>query len=76
VSNDRAGVAFSGANGEAALQLTNSNNILLSPATFGVITQTASSPRQMQFSLRYDFHAQPAAALKLRLIPSGVIRDF
>lgn len=72
MSNDRAGVAFSGANGEAALQLT----ILLSPATFGVITQTASSPRQMQFSLRYDFHAQPAAALKLRLIPSGVIRDF
>lgn len=35
--------------------LTNSNNILLGPATFGVITSTASSPRQMQFSLRYDF---------------------
>ena len=40
--------------GDPAL-LTNSNNILLSPATFGVITQAASSPRQMQFSLRYDF---------------------
>jgi hypothetical protein len=35
--------------------LTNSNNILLNPANFGVISQTASSPRQMQFSLRYDF---------------------
>ncbi|HET9994125.1 MAG TPA: TonB-dependent receptor [Candidatus Acidoferrum sp.] len=35
--------------------LTNSNNILNSPNSFGVITQTASSPRQMQFSLRYDF---------------------
>lgn len=35
--------------------LTGSNNILLNPTAFGVITQTASSPRQMQFSLRYDF---------------------
>jgi hypothetical protein len=35
--------------------LTNSNNLLLNPSGFGVITQTAGSPRQMQFSLRYDF---------------------
>jgi hypothetical protein len=35
--------------------LTNSNNILLNPSGFGVITQTAGSARQMQFSLRYDF---------------------
>ena len=35
--------------------LTNSNNILLNPQAFGVITTTAGSPRQMQFSLRYDF---------------------
>jgi hypothetical protein len=35
--------------------LTNSNNILLNPSGFGVITQSAGSPRQMQFSLRYDF---------------------
>jgi Carboxypeptidase regulatory-like domain len=35
--------------------LTNSNNILLNPSGFGVITQTAESARQMQFSLRYDF---------------------
>jgi hypothetical protein len=35
--------------------LTNSNNIQLNPTGFGVITQTASDPRQMQFSLRYDF---------------------
>jgi hypothetical protein len=35
--------------------LTNSNNILLNPSAFGVITQTAGSARQMQFSLRYDF---------------------
>jgi hypothetical protein len=35
--------------------LTNSNNILLNPANFGTITQTASTARQMQFSLRYDF---------------------
>jgi hypothetical protein len=35
--------------------LTNSNNILLNPANFGVITATASDPRQMQFSLRFDF---------------------
>jgi Carboxypeptidase regulatory-like domain len=35
--------------------LTNSNNILLNPAGFGVITQTTGDPRQMQFSLRYDF---------------------
>jgi carboxypeptidase family protein/TonB-dependent receptor-like protein len=35
--------------------ITDSNNILLNPAAFGVITATAHSPRQMQFSLRYDF---------------------
>ncbi len=35
--------------------LTNSNNILLNPQAFGVITATAGDPRQMQFSLRYDF---------------------
>jgi hypothetical protein len=35
--------------------LTGSNNILLDPSGFGVITHTASEPRQMQFSLRYDF---------------------
>ncbi len=35
--------------------LTNSNNILLNPANFGVILATASDPRQMQFSLRFDF---------------------
>jgi hypothetical protein len=35
--------------------LTNSNNILLNPAAFGVITSTAGNPRQMQFSLRFDF---------------------
>ena len=35
--------------------LTNSNNILLNPGNFGVITRTANEPRQMQFSLRYDF---------------------
>jgi hypothetical protein len=35
--------------------LTNSNNILLNPQGFGVISSTAGSPRQMQFSLRYDF---------------------
>jgi hypothetical protein len=34
--------------------LTNSNNIGIR-RNFGVITQTASAPRQMQFSLRYDF---------------------
>jgi hypothetical protein len=35
--------------------LTNSNNILNNPQGFGVISSTAGSPRQMQFSLRYDF---------------------
>jgi hypothetical protein len=35
--------------------LDNSNNILLNPAAFGVITATSHDPRQMQFSLRYDF---------------------
>jgi len=35
--------------------LTDSNNLLLNPSGFGVITQTAGSARQMQFSLRYDF---------------------
>jgi hypothetical protein len=35
--------------------LTNSNNILQNPQAFGVITTTAGSARQMQFSLRYDF---------------------
>jgi len=35
--------------------LTNSNNILNNPAGFGVISSTAGSPRQIQFSLRYDF---------------------
>jgi hypothetical protein len=35
--------------------LTNSNNILNNPAGFGVISSTSGSPRQMQFSLRYDF---------------------
>lgn len=35
--------------------LTNSNNILLNPQAFGVITATAEAPRQMQFSLRFDF---------------------
>jgi Carboxypeptidase regulatory-like domain len=35
--------------------LTNSNNLLLNPSGLGVITQTAGSARQMQFSLRYDF---------------------
>ena len=35
--------------------LTNSNNILNNPQGFGVISSTAGSARQMQFSLRYDF---------------------
>jgi Carboxypeptidase regulatory-like domain len=35
--------------------LTNSNNIQTNPQGFGVISSTAGSPRQMQFSLRYDF---------------------
>lgn len=35
--------------------LTNSNNILSNPQGFGVISSTSGSPRQMQFSLRYDF---------------------
>jgi hypothetical protein len=35
--------------------LTNSNNIQFNPQGFGVISSTSGSPRQMQFSLRYDF---------------------
>jgi hypothetical protein len=35
--------------------LTNSNNILNNPTRFGVITSTSGAPRQIEFSLRYDF---------------------
>jgi len=35
--------------------LTNSNNILTNPGAFGVINETAGSPRQLQVSLRFDF---------------------
>ncbi len=40
---------------EDPTSLTNSNNLLLNPGNFGVISHTAEDPRQMQFSLRYDF---------------------
>jgi hypothetical protein len=35
--------------------LTGSNNLFFNPGNIGVISQTAGSARQMQFSLRYDF---------------------